>query len=76
LKLSAAITKTKNEFDCTFENIIKNKVFKETIVIVAVVSMDLYYAPMVPIGSSCNNMKYIVYNENDKIDKCRISTLQ
>ena len=75
LNLNATITKTKKEFNESFENAINNKVFIETVVIVAVVSMDLYYAPIVAIGSSAENMKYLYDDYNKIIDDCRISNL-
>jgi hypothetical protein len=76
LNLNASITKTKNDFNTSFENSIKNKVFTETVVIIAVVSMDLYYAPIAPIGSSPSNMKYLYDNDNIQIDNCRILKLK
>lgn len=75
LNLNASISKTKNEFNKSFENAIKKTLFNETIVIIAVVSMDIYYAPIVPIGTSSNKMKYLYYNDNIKIDNCRIANL-
>jgi thiamine pyrophosphate-dependent acetolactate synthase large subunit-like protein len=75
LNLNTSIAKTKYEFNCILNKAINNELFKEPVVIVAVVSMDLYYAPITPIGTSADNMKYLHDNINWKIDICRINKL-
>ena len=72
------MAKTKKEFNTIFKNAIDTTLFKEPLVIVAVVSMELYYAPIAPIGTSADNMKYLYDSDstNIKIDNCRVNELK
>jgi len=74
LNLKATIAKTKTEFDNSFNNALKC-IYSESTVIIAVVSMDLYYAPITAIGDLPSNMKYLYDNSNSIIDKCRMHNL-